>query len=732
MSKHILVVVSNRLPIYVQRQAGKLVFLGSSGGLATAMSSLEESKVIWVGWPGIASDDLTNEEKKQIADELKKRHCYPVHLTKKQVEEYYEGYANNTIWPLFHYFQAYAHHDRKHWQTYKEVNQQFCNVLGKLIRDDEATFWVHDYHLMLLPNLLRKKFQRSAIGFFLHTPFPSYEIFRLLPERKELLEGILGADLVGFHIFDYARHFLSSCLRLLGHSNTHGVLQADDRVIKVDAFPIGIDYEKFVHTCKSVETSEAIQAFNETYRDEKIILSIDRLDYTKGLPERLEAFRLLLEEHPEYLGKIRLIMVAVPSRVKVDTYMDLRDSIEQAVSRINGTYATTEWSPISYQFQNLPFHEIVALYARADVMLVTPLRDGMNLVAKEYVASKDKQPGVLILSEMTGAVEELPESLSINPNDTQAVSKALVAALEMPKSEQLRRLERMQYRLKENTVDVWNKVFVSDLLGIKKMYTQRKTNTLNAEKRAEITKAYKNAKSRLIIFDYDGTLQSFKRTPSAEESKPSAGLLRKLRKLGNDEGTTLCVVSGRRKDDLESWFKDLPIYLVAEHGAWIKLGDTWTHSSYDFEPIREQVRPVMSRYVSRTPGSFIEEKDYAIVWHYRTVPTELSFVRAGNLRQELEVLLEESDANVHRGSKIIEVKPRSVNKGEAVRLIMDEDDYDFVLCAGDDYTDEDMFNFLPSSTYTIKVGGGQTTANLSAPTVDKILALLGELAKAAG
>ncbi|MBI3889306.1 trehalose-6-phosphate synthase, partial [Candidatus Saccharibacteria bacterium] len=431
MSSSSTVIISNRLPISVSRKDTKLVFDASSGGLATAMSSLEVEDKIWVGWPGIDADTLTDDERVEITDELQKHGCFPVFLSAKEVELYYEGYANDTLWPLFHYFQSVARYHNEYWDAYKLVNEKFADAVAT-VSTEQARIWIHDYHFMLLPALIRDRLPAATIGFFLHIPFPSFEIFRLLPQRKELLKGLLGADIVGFHVYDYAQHFLDSCLRLLGVPSSNGALQYEGRAVKAAAYPIGVDYEKFRKQLGLKETKDALKQLDATYDKEKLILSVDRLDYSKGIPERLEAFRLLLEKHPEYIGKVKLLMIAVPSRTGVQAYQELRDEIEMTVSRINGTFGTVDWAPISYQFQNRPFSEVVALYAKAEIMLVTPIRDGMNLVAKEYVASKKRRHGVLILSEMAGAIDEMPESLSINPNNALSVANAIHDALIMP------------------------------------------------------------------------------------------------------------------------------------------------------------------------------------------------------------------------------------------------------------------------------------------------------------
>lgn len=726
--KYSLVIVSNRLPVKVSRKNGKLEFEPSSGGLATAMSSLEGDKRMWVGWPGIPSDDLTATEKRQIATELRKYNCYPVHLTAEQVELFYEGYANDTLWPLFHYFQSIANYSSGYWDAYVQVNRLFAKAI-KTCSNERASVWIHDYHLMVLPKMVRDILPNSSIGFFLHIPFPSFEIYRMLPERKEILDGLLGADLIGFHIYDYARHFQSSCLRLLGAQSYQGSLEYQGRMVRIDAFPIGIDYEKFRHALGESEVKEEIEGLQEMYRGQKLMISIDRLDYSKGIPERLEAFRLLLEQYPEYRGKVKLMMIAVPSRTEVESYQQLRDQIEQTVSRINGEFGTVDWAPISYQFQNRPFSEVVAIYNVADIALVTPIRDGMNLVAKEYVASQTKQSGVLILSEMAGAIDELPEALSINPNDTNSVVSAIVQALKMPKREKRRRLEAMQRRLRTNTVQVWGQDFLAELQNVATRRASKLQSAMTSAQQKSLVSHYTKAQSRLILLDYDGTLRPFVNTPNPFAARPSLRLKRMLKKLAEQDNTTLVIVSGRPKKTLERWFRGIPAFLAAEHGAWTRYGGQWTHTDVNFDVIKKKVRPIIERFVSRTAGSELEEKDYALVWHYRNVPPELAFVRSQELRRELTDALEDDAIGVFAGNMIIEIKPTDVNKGYVATEVEALCPADFILCAGDDYTDEDMFRQLPTDAYTIKIGNGETKARFRLDNEKTIIALLERLVK---
>ncbi|MGO3702167.1 MAG: bifunctional alpha,alpha-trehalose-phosphate synthase (UDP-forming)/trehalose-phosphatase [Candidatus Saccharimonadales bacterium] len=724
------VIVSNRLPVSVTRGEKGLVYEASSGGLATAMSSLETENKIWVGWPGIDAETLTDDERTEITEELAKQGCVPVFLSAKEVELYYEGYANDTLWPLFHYFQNVAQYSEDYWQAYQAVNKKFAETVTDVSADD-ANVWVQDYHFLLLPQMVREHVPGATIGFFLHIPFPNFEIYRLLPQRKELLEGLLGADVLGFHVYDYAQHFLDSCRRLLGIPSSNGIIEYNQRAIKVSAYPIGIDYKKFRSQLETKDTKDALKQLKETYNKQKLILSVDRLDYSKGIPERLEAFRILLENHPEYIGKVKLLMIAVPSRTGVAAYQKLRDEIEKTVSRINGTYGTVDWAPISYQFQNRPFSELVALYALADVMLVTPIRDGMNLVAKEYIASKKRRGGVLILSEMTGAIDELPEALSINPNNARSVATAMDQALAMPVREQKDRISAMQSRLSAITVQNWGKEFMHDLEAVHQQGSTSRRQ-LSLTQRQRIATRYKTASHRLIILDYDGTLRGFVKTPSPLAAAPTLRIRRILKALTDQPNTTVAIVSGRTKRALSSWFVGLPVVLAAEHGAWKRYGKKWQKIDSGFKKDKKRIRTVMQKYSDRTKGAEIEEKDHALVWHYTNVEPDIAFKRASELKRELTDLLDGEDISVHEGRDIVEVKPSSITKGSVVRELTREYPSDFVLCAGDDYTDEDMFRELRDdpSAITIKVGQGDTAARHAVTKPSKLLDILEDISPA--
>lgn len=727
MDKFSTIIVSNRLPVSVTKRDGKLHYEAGTGGLATAMASLEAENKIWVGWPGIDSDALTEDEKVEVTSELKKRGYYPVFLTKEHVKNYYEGYANDTIWPMFHYFQSLARHDEVYWQAYQEVNLLFAEATAS-IAEKTAMVWVQDYHFMLLPQLIRERLPGAAIGFFLHIPFPSFEIFRLLPERKEILRGLLGADVVSFHIYDYGRHFIDSCRRLLGVTVSRDMIEHDGRGVKVSAHPIGIDYEKFRTQLDAKETRESIKELNQTYKGQKLILSVDRLDYSKGISDRLRAFGLLLEEHPEYRGKVKLLMVAVPSRTEVDAYRDLRDEIEKIVSRINGTYGTVNWAPISYQFQNRPFAEIVALYSRADIALVTPIRDGMNLVAKEFIASKKRPGGVLILSEMAGAIDELPEALSINPNSVRSIKNALLTGLEMPKTEQAARIEAMQKRIRVATVQSWGREFMAELRDTAGNQSKRYKKLMTPAAQRHVATRFAAAAHRLIILDYDGTLKNFVRLPAVWAGAPSLKARRILKNLADQPNTTVAIVSGRPRRALTQWFGNYDVILAAEHGAWTRFDKKWQKINNDFRKDKKRIKQIMEAYTERTAGSVIEQKEYGIVWHYINVEPDLAYKRVHELRHDLLAEFDDDELSIELGQNILEVKPKNISKGNVASELRDRYPSDFILVAGDDYTDEDMFVALDAEVeaVTIKVGSGKTRARFQLTSVPEMLELLSE------
>lgn len=721
-----LLVVANRLPVNATRRAGELNFRPSPGGLAVGLSSLPKSgNRLWVGWPGVTNEKLKGEERRQIMGQLAAEDCHPIFLSRRQMEKYYQGFCNETIWPLFHYFPTRTVYEVQFWKTYKQVNSQFCDEVLKVAKPGDR-IWVHDYQLMLLPQLLRRKLPGSEIGFFLHIPWPSFELFRLLPWRQEILKGLLGADLIGFHTYDYVRHFLSSVCRITGLEHVLGNVSISNRVVKVDAFPMGIDYERYSQAIEHPGVQKEAKKIRRKIGDRRTILSIDRLDYSKGIIERLEAFDLFLSDNPKYRGKVTLIMVAVPTRTGVEDYKELRSELEQLVSRINGEYGTMGYIPVWYLYRSLPFEELTALYNVADVALVTPLRDGMNLVAKEFIAAKADNPGVLVISEMTGAARELGEALVVNSCDKAAIVNAVKEALEMPRLEQLERNKVMQDRLRRYNVSRWSHDFLIALSDIKKTQRQMSGKQLSEPIATKLLADYRRGSNRLFLLDYDGTLVGFKGKPA--EAGPDDEILSLLRGLAEDPKNTVVIVSGRDKTTLENWLGQIDAALVAEHGGWLRPRDSiWQSPVPSDVRWKKTIKPILELHKDRTPGSTVEEKDFSLVWHYRRADPELAYVRGQELRDALVDLTQNLDVGVFEGNKILEVKSHGVNKGRAAEHWLANQNWDFVLAAGDDYTDEEMFGVVPSEAYSVKVGFTASNARFNVESVKEIRELLGKL-----
>ena len=718
------IIVSNRLPIKIKEEKGKLVYTPSEGGLATGLGSIyKEGDNIWVGWPGLPVTKTA--QKEEISENLTGQNMKPVFLNAQEIEDFYEGFSNETLWPNFHYFNQYAVYDDELWTAYKKVNKKFAKVIEEVIEEGD-TLWIHDYQLLLLPQMVREIKPNSTIGFFLHIPFPSYESFRLLPWRRELLNGMLGSDFLGFHTYDDMRHFLSSVNRLAGLGNANGRINVDNRLVMVDALPMGIDYDKYASSAASPDTLAREVRYRTSIGNSQLILSIDRLDYSKGIPQRLQAFELFLEEHPEFREKVSLLMVVVPSRDTVPKYKQLKEEIDLLVGRINGKFGRLNWTPIHYFYRSFPLPALSAFYRMAQVALVTPMRDGMNLVCKEYIASKLDKRGVLILSEMAGSSKELSDAILINPNNLGSIVSALETALTMPEDEQVRHMEVMQKSLKRYNIHHWVSLFMERLNFVKEEQKSLKTRLLDAHLTDAIIDKFNQSKERLIFLDYDGTLTGFNMNP--EDSKPDKELSSILKKLTKNKKNHVVVISGRGRETLEEWLKDYPLEIVAEHGVWIREKDLEWHTTFDISDAwKDEIMKVLEGYVDRTPGSFVEKKDYSLVWHYRKVETGLGEVRTRELTSHLKYITANKDLQVLEGDMVVEIKSSAVNKGRGASILLKKyAEADFIIACGDDWTDEDTFKVMPEHAITIKVGSSASAANYSVNSYKEIRGILSQ------
>lgn len=724
MSKTII--VSNRLPVRWTREEDKLCMHESEGGLATGLSAIfSQDDTLWIGWPGmVAEDDV---EKKQIEEQLLPKRIVPVFLSEEQIKGYYEGFSNEILWPIFHYISTYSNYEPEYWDHYVQVNQLFCDQILAHAKEDDIV-WIHDYQLLLLPMMLREAMPDITIGFFLHIPFPSQELFRLIPWREELLQGLMGADLLGFQTYDDVRHLVSSASRILGAHAYAGRLEYEGRTLIVESFPISIDTEKFVRLAKSEEVAQQKERIRETFEDQRILLSVDRLDYSKGILQRLMAFETFLADNPSYHRQVVLYMIVVPSRDNVPQYELLKNQIDQEVGRINAEWGEMDWQPVSYFYQSFPITELTAMYAMAEVCLVTPMRDGMNLVCKEYIASRQDESGVLILSEMAGASHELVEAVIINPTNISESAEAIRRALEMPEKEMHSRMRALQRVVGRFDVHVWSESFFDKLKEVRQMQERRKTKRMNMFLEQKIKANYRRAKNRLLLLDYDGTLVGFQ--PEPEMAIPDSALYELLDDLIADPQNKVVIISGRMHEQLEDWFGDKNIRLIAEHGVWSKVvGNNWEVRSELSNRWQPQILELMNNFADRTPGARVEQKSHSIAWHYRKVQTDLGMMRSGELVDSLRDYAASFGLQVLEGNKVIEVRHAGINKGTAVLdlLSSEQEPFDFILAAGDDRTDEDIFSILPEEALSVKVGAGNSNARVFVPSHREMRRLLQNL-----
>lgn len=722
--KQKLYIVSNRLPVKATVDGeGHFSFVRSEGGLATGLDSLKtDYEKHWIGWPGMCFP--RKKDRCEVRSSLEAMNFHPIFLSQAQYKSYYEGYCNSMLWPLCHYFYGSAQYKKTYWESYKEVNQLFADEVCRLVGLG-CWVWVQDYQLMLVPAMLREKRPDLHIGFFLHIPFPSYELFRVLPERDDLLKGLLGADFIGFHTHDYLRHFMSSVERAL-HLEFHlEEVMVNGRAVHVDALPMGINYNLYHRAGRKPGVQAFVQEVKKSTIGCKLILSCDRLDYSKGILHRLMAFDLFLKSHPEYHCKVSMMMVVVPSRDKVEKYAELKRKIDEKIGQINGAYSRLGWLPIRYIYRALPFEQLMALYKLCDIALITPLRDGMNLVSKEYVASKSvDDPAVLILSEMAGASVELKDALIVNPNDLNQIENALETALKMPREEQRRRLLSMQHIVSTFDIRQWATDFMKEWSNVIERNRQLTSKVVTTERLNAFHTLYRKANCRLFFLDYDGTLVGFQDDPL--KAVPTPELMSLLKKISEETGNTVVINSGREHRILEHWFGDLPVDIAAEHGAFLKRNGVWTKRFIRYG-VSEKIRKVLNLFVCKTPGSRLEVKETSLAWHYREVDSWLGDFRSRQLVNALMPECAKYNMQIMTGNKVVELKSSTYNKGTAVTEYLSGAPYDFIFAIGDDTTDEDMYRALPDAGISVNVGQTVSRARYSLKSQKEVLPFLNRM-----
>ncbi len=734
------IIVSNRLPFKLKADG---TFAQASGGLVTAIGGIHTEGKVERIWMGGAPEGLTelNWSKKKTQQAKDDWQHLPVFVDETLYDEFYNGFCNDVLWPILHYQNDFVHFSDHAWNAYIKVNQLFAQKLAAFAKPDDL-IWIHDYHFFLLPQFLRRLRPDLKIGFFLHVPFPSSEVFRQLPVRETILESLLAADLIGFHDYAYLHHFSSSLTRILGIDSSLLSVKSGAHTTRLGVFPVSIDTAEF----KSKAAKPEVAILEKRYREKGqfMFLGVDRLDYIKGLDLKLCAFKSLLERYPEVRGKVSLLQVAIPTRTGSPEFIKLYQETSRLIGEINGTYSRPDWTPIHYIYNSVNSDELMAIYKASDALLVTSKRDGMNLVALEYIVTQSlERPGVVLLSEFTGALSTLSHTVRINPWNADDTADKMKLAMEMPKQEKIHRLQAMQKYLDGYTATDWARLFLQDLesttpaaQGAELFLPTRDSVDELAKKIA--TKMGNNGKVTLFL-DYDGTLVPI------EESPELATLPSSTRQWINDFGKrpwlNLVMVSGRDARFLSKQFSGTEIPLAAEHGGsfldisknkWIRRvhqpRTTWYQSA----------QKIMSHYSMRVPRSRVEKKRFSLAWHYRQSPNEYAGYMARKLADELETGLANLPVTIVRGKKVIEVRASEADKGVFTNWYLEHyAPSTFPLAFGDDRTDEDMFRAVRGrSGMSFKIGVTDTSADymleVQAQVLPFLSALIGRLDRLLG
>ncbi|KAI9814285.1 MAG: threalose-6-phosphate phosphatase [Thelocarpon impressellum] len=619
-------------------------------------------------------------------------------------------YAEHELYTLFHYKQhepTDGRAERKWWADYYRLNQKFAEKILEIYKPGDVV-WIHDYHLLLLPNLLRQRVPHIYIGFFLHIPFPSSEFMRCLSRRKEILVGVLGANMVGFQSYSYSRHFSSCCTRILGFESSSAGVDAYGAHVAVDVFPIGIDAAATEKTAFGDEViRQKMTGIRELYAGKKIIVGRDRLDSVRGVAQKLMAFEMFLERYPEWRDKVVLIQVTSPTSIeeeKEDGENKMASKVSELVSRINGLYGSLSFWPVQHYPQYLSQDEYFALLRVADVGLITSVRDGMNTTSLEYVICQRDHHGPLILSEFSGTAGSLGHAIHINPWDLGGVADAIKEALTM--SSDMRGLQHasLYEHVTKHTVQAWSAKYLHRLLTNLSSFDQ--SIATPALDKTALLAQYRKAKQRLFMFDYDGTLTPIVKDPSA--AIPTDRVIRTLKTLASDPKNNVWIISGRDQNFLNQWMGDISeLGLSAEHGSFIRepRSEEWENLTEKFDMSwQKDVMEIFQHYTERTQGSFIERKRIALTWHYRRADPEYGSFQARECQKHLEnSVAKKWDIEVMTGKANLEVRPTFVNKGEIAKRLVEQygreagQPPEFVLCLGDDATDEDMFRSLGAS-----------------------------------
>uniref|UniRef100_A0A061RG97 Trehalose 6-phosphate synthase/phosphatase n=1 Tax=Tetraselmis sp. GSL018 TaxID=582737 RepID=A0A061RG97_9CHLO len=740
VQKDRVIIVANHLPLRAKLgQDGKSwEFEWDEDALtAQAKEGIDDADVIHLGCLPVEVDP-TDEERvqEQLINDFS---CIPVFLGRELKEKYYKGFCKLQLWPLFHYNLPLSplssgRFSQEMWQAYVKANKAFTSRLVEFVSVEDDFIWIHDYHLLVLPSMLRRRLNKIRCGLFLHSPFPSSEIFRTFPKRDEVLRSLLNADLLGFHTFDYARHFLSCCSRMLGleHITSRGSITIEyyGRNVGVKIMPTGIKPDRLLSGYAWDEYKWRRGELIHQFEGKKVMMGIDDMDVFKGIELKIQAMELMLEMHREWVGRAVLVQIVNPARSSGRDVQELREEVIRCTDRVNGRFGGAGYQPVVLIERSVPLYERIAYYSIADVVVVTALRDGMNLVPYEYIVSRQGPDGVvpdeerhsmLVVSEFVGCSPSLSGAIRVNPWSLEAVADGMYAAVKMPKKDcQLRHQKHWRY-VSSHTVSFWAQSFCRDLKNLTIKHSTFKCYALglgldsfrmvalDANFRKldfpTLQRMYNTSRKRVFLLDYDGTLV----TSNSINDTPSAEVLRMLRALCAEECNRVYVISGRRCGELTNWFAEVPnLGLAAENGFFFKETDSeeWLSAGNpeDEASWRELAIPIMETYSESTDGSYVDKKDSSVVWHYGDADPDFGHWQAKELLDHLDHTLYNEPVDVVAGQNTVEVKPAGSSKGQTVEGILNrlasssskDAALDFVLCIGDDRSDEDMFAAIES------------------------------------
>ncbi|KAL8532639.1 hypothetical protein ACS0TY_009012 [Phlomoides rotata] len=756
------IIVANMLPLHAQRnhETQKWNFCLDEDSLLLHLKDgfPPETEVIYVG--SLKVEIEANEQDEVAARLLDEFKCVPTFVPCDIQKKFYHGFCKQQIWPIFHYMLPMcAEHgdrfDRQLWQAYVSANKIFADKIMEVVNSEEDFIWVHDYHLMVLPTFLRKRCNRVKLGFFLHSPFPASEVYKTLPVRDEILKGLLNSDLIGFHTFDYARHFLSCCGRMLGlaYESKRGHIGLDyfGRTVYIKILPVGIQMGRLESVLNLPSTCNKVKELREQYKDKKVILGVDDMDIFKGISMKLLAFEHLLQLYPEVLGELVLIQILLPARSSGKDVQEAKRETYTTAQRINEIYGNPDYQPVVLIDRHVPRYEKTAYYVVADCCIVNAVRDGLNLVPYIYIVcrqgsstvdsalgihSDSARSSMIVVSEFIGCSPSLSGAIRVNPWDFDSVAEAMIKAITATDSAE--RHEKHYRYISSHDVAYWASSFMQDLerackdqcnkrcwsfglgLGFRVVSLSPNFSKLSID---EILPAYTRTSRRAIFLDYDGTIVSEFSTIKS----PSSEVVNLLDSICNDPSNTVFIVSGRGRDSLSDWLAPCEkLGIAAEHGYFIRWNKNceWESLAYDLN-WKGIVEPIMKQYEEATDGSSMEIKDSALVWHHQDADPDFGSCQAKELISHLESVLANEPALVQRGQYIVEVKPHGVTKGSVVAkvvsmMVNEGTPPDFVMCIGDDRSDEDMFEMvasvvstlsLPSSPETFACTVGQKPSN---------------------